>query len=171
MLNPAPHILIMDDAQEILDLLREFLEEEGYRVTTSLAILDVSQIVTLAPDIILVEWRFRNCPDAGWRLVHRVRLEPALAGTAVVLCTTEQRPITDIQVAQALQYLRVAVVRKPCVLDQLIRAVQRALRAPHLRVVVDAGRLSQGNPDAAPAAGSPRWPQPVQLFSLSQGGE
>jgi len=31
-----PHVLIINDTQEILDLMRELLEDEGYRVTTSL---------------------------------------------------------------------------------------------------------------------------------------
>jgi DNA-binding response OmpR family regulator len=30
-----PHILIINDTQEILDLMQELLEDEGYRVTTS----------------------------------------------------------------------------------------------------------------------------------------
>ncbi len=32
-----PHILVVNDTQEILDLIQALLEEDGYRVTTSLA--------------------------------------------------------------------------------------------------------------------------------------
>jgi CheY-like chemotaxis protein len=48
-----PHILVINDTQEILDLMTEILEEEGYRVTTSLAILNLHRVKTLAPDIIV----------------------------------------------------------------------------------------------------------------------
>ena len=171
MLKPAPHVLIMDETPAILDLLREFLEEEGYRVTTSPAMLGVDQIAALAPDIIMLEWRFRNRPDAGWRLVLRMRLEPALVNTPVVFCTTSNRPHADRQVAQALQHLQVAVLRKPCELDQLLRTVQCAMRAPYLRVLADAGRLRQGDHNTGHVGGSLQRPQPVQLYSLSQGGE
>ncbi len=34
--STSPHVLVMNDTQEIIDLLRELLEEEGYRVSTSL---------------------------------------------------------------------------------------------------------------------------------------
>ena len=38
-----PHILVIDDTQEILDLMAELLEDEGYRVTCSLALLDIER--------------------------------------------------------------------------------------------------------------------------------
>jgi CheY-like chemotaxis protein len=37
-----PHVLLIDDTQEILDLMAELLEEEGYRVTCSQALLDIT---------------------------------------------------------------------------------------------------------------------------------
>ena len=39
-----PHILVINDTQEILDLMQELLEDEGYRVTTSLALLDIAKV-------------------------------------------------------------------------------------------------------------------------------
>jgi CheY-like chemotaxis protein len=38
-----PHILVINDTQEILDLIQVLLEDEGYRVTTSLALLDMGR--------------------------------------------------------------------------------------------------------------------------------
>ena len=176
MLTPAPHVLTMDDAPAILNLFREFLEDEGYRVTTSPVLLDVAEIAALAPDLILLEWHFGSRPDAAWLLMLRLRLEPALSRTPVVLCTTAIRPLTDRHLVQALEHLQVAVVRKPCELDQLLRTVQDALgaphlRAPHLRVLASPDRPCEVEPATShPAANQPR-PQPVQIVYLSQGGE
>ncbi len=55
-----PHVLVMNDTQEILDLLRELLEEEGYRVSTSLYVLDLTKIKTLAPDVIVLDVMFEG---------------------------------------------------------------------------------------------------------------
>ena len=60
-----PHILVINDTQEILDLMQELLEDEGYRVTTSVALLDITKIKTLAPDIIVQDLLFEGDPGAG----------------------------------------------------------------------------------------------------------
>jgi CheY-like chemotaxis protein len=140
---PAPHVLIMDDSPAICELLQEVLHEEGYRVTTATTLLDVAQIAALAPDCILLEWRFGQCPDAGRRHVQRLRLEPALAWTPIVLCTTADRHLTDPQIAQMLKHLHVAVVRKPCALEELLDILQRARRAPSAQLLAHADWVSQ----------------------------
>jgi CheY-like chemotaxis protein len=140
MPNPAPHVLIMDDSPAVVDLLQEFLEEEGYRVTASHELLEVTHIAGLAPDLVLLEWRFGDDPDAGWHHVLRLRLEPATSWTPLVLCTTDDRPRRDCQIAQVLERLHVAVVRKPFPLQHLLDVMQRAMRLPSLPFLNDTHR-------------------------------
>lgn len=170
MPNPAPHILIMDDCPAILDLLREFLEEEGYRVTTSTTLPNVADLVALAPDCILLEWRFAHDPDAAWRYVLRLRLEPELTWAPLVLCTTADRPCTDHQIAQLLQDLQVTVVRKPCALRPLLNVMQQAMRPPSLRGLDVVEMRDPANPGIDPRGRGLQLPQLVQVVSLGQGG-
>lgn len=135
----APHILIMDDTPAILELLRDVLEDEGYRVTTTTTLLDVAHISALAPDCVLLEWRFGEQADAGWRHILRLRLDPALTWLPLVVCTTADCPSRDPHIAATLARLQVAVIPKPFALDDLLGVMRHAMRAPHVRALESAG--------------------------------
>lgn len=79
-------ILVVDDTPAILDLVRECLEEAGYRVITCLQSTDALALAR--------EW----CPDAvmldivmpvmsGWEVLEELRQVPELAQTPVIVCT------------------------------------------------------------------------------------
>src|SRR5215204_4027223 len=55
-----PHILVVNDTQEILDLLRELLEEEGYRVSTFVETLNLTQLKAAKPDVIIQDLLFER---------------------------------------------------------------------------------------------------------------
>src|SRR3712207_2748545 len=108
-----PHILVVDDTQEILDLLQELLEEEGYRVTTSMAVLDLDKVKTLAPDLIIQDILFEQTQELGWTFLTLVRLDPELCAIPLVLCTAAVQVVRDEEMAEKLRGLGVRVVLKP----------------------------------------------------------
>ena len=61
----APHDLLVNDTQEILDLMTELLEEEGYRVTISLALLDINKVTDLAPEVIVQDLLVEQPQELG----------------------------------------------------------------------------------------------------------
>ena len=124
-----PHVLAMDDVPAILDLLREILEEDGYRVTTSLERLDPSQLRAVSPDAILQEWHFTGTPTCYVRYVASVRDDPDLAHVPIILCTTWTRVVQDAALAEQLRQLHVRIVRKPFDIDDLLAIIAGALTA------------------------------------------
>ena len=124
-----PHILIVNDTQEILDLLQELLEEEGYRVTTSVALLDLHKVKALAPDLIIKDLLFEHMQELGWKFLTLVRLDPELAELPLILCSAAVQTIKDPDMAVQLERLRVRVVLKPFNLDDLLTAVSETLSA------------------------------------------
>jgi two-component system, OmpR family, response regulator VicR len=122
-----PHILVTNDTQEILDLVQELLEEEGYQVTTSLDLLNIDKIRALAPDLILRDLLFEGNQDRGWKMLHLTRLNPELTRIPVVLCTAAVQTVTNEEMAAQLERLRVRMVLKPFALEQLLGAVTEAL--------------------------------------------
>ena len=96
-----PHVLVIDDFQEILDLLRELLEEEGYRVTTSRALPAMDSVKTLAPDIILQDLRIAGTQE-GRTFLTLSRLDPELARIPLILSTTATRTVNDRVMAEYL---------------------------------------------------------------------
>jgi CheY-like chemotaxis protein len=127
-----PHILIINDTQEILDLMAELLEDEGYRVTTSLALLDISKVKTLAPAIIVQDLLFEGIQETGWKFLTLVRLDPELARIPIILCTAAVRTVKDPEMAEQLDRLAVRIVLKPFLIEDLLSAIAGALTAQAL---------------------------------------
>lgn len=126
----APLILVINDHQEILDLLQDLLGGEGYRVTTSLALLDVARIKEIAPDVIVQDLLFAGVQEAGWEFLTLVRLEPELARIPLILCTAAIQVIKDPEMAQRLADQHVIVVLKPFNIEELLAVVARVLQPP-----------------------------------------
>src|SRR5215207_2290603 len=97
-----PHILVINDTQEILDLIQVLLEDEGYRVTTSLALLNMTKVKSLAPDVIVQDLLFEGIQETGWKFLTLVRLDPELARIPLILCTAAMRTIHDPQDGRAV---------------------------------------------------------------------
>jgi CheY-like chemotaxis protein len=135
-----PHILIINDTQEILDLMRELLEEEGYRVTTSLALLDIDKVKALGPDIIVQDLLFEGTQELGWKFLTLVRLDPALARIPLVLCTAAVRTVNDPVMAEQLDQKGIRVVLKPFTIEDLLTTLNDVRTAQSLIDQATAGR-------------------------------
>jgi CheY-like chemotaxis protein len=122
-----PHILIVNDTQEILDLLKELLEGEGYRATTSGALLDIDKIKDYEPDAIILELLFEHSPERGWEFLTLTRLDPELAELPLILCTAATGVVRDEAMAAKLRQLNVQVVLKPFNIDELLEVLAQVL--------------------------------------------
>ncbi|MCD6057002.1 MAG: response regulator [Thermomicrobiales bacterium] len=127
-----PHILVIDDTQEILDLIQGLLEDEGYQVTPSLARLDVAKIKELAPDVIVQDLLFEGTQEEGWRLLELVCLDPQLARIPLILCTAAVRTVHDPEMAEQLDRVGIRVVLKPFSIEDLLSALTETLTAQAL---------------------------------------
>ncbi len=127
-----PHVLVINDTQEILDLMQELLEEEGYRVTTSLALLDIDKVKAQEPDIIVQDLLFEGTQELGWKFLTLVRLDPELARVPVVLCTAAVRTVNEPEMAEQLNRKGVRVVLKPFTIDELLITLNEVLAAQTL---------------------------------------
>src|SRR5262245_42426890 len=82
------HVLVIDDAPELLDLFVELLESEGYRVTTSPTLLSGDEIGAIAPDAIVHDLIFTGDADHDvWHVLTQTRCNPLLAQVPLILCT------------------------------------------------------------------------------------
>lgn len=124
-----PHILVINDTQEILDLIQELLEEEGYQVTTSLSRLDIHKIKAFAPDVIVQDLLFEGMQEEGWKFLTLVRLDPELARIPLILCTAATRTVNDPEMAAQLDRLGIRVVLKPFNIEDLLTALSEVLTA------------------------------------------
>jgi two-component system, OmpR family, response regulator VicR len=127
-----PHVLVINDTQEILDLIQELLEDEGYRITTSLALLNIDKVKTYAPDIIVQDLLFEGTQEEGWKFLTLVRLDPELARVPAVLCTAAVRTVNEPEMAEQLNRQGIRVVLKPFTIEDLLTTLSEVLAAQSL---------------------------------------
>jgi CheY-like chemotaxis protein len=127
--NRAPPVVVIDDTREILDLLQELLEEEGYRVTASLETLDLARIAALGPDIIVQDLLFAGEQETGWAFLMGVRRDPYLARVPLILCTAALDIVQDGPMAEQLRHLDVRIVPKPFRIEELLAVLEEAMAA------------------------------------------
>lgn len=126
------HVLVVNDTQEIIDLMRDLLEGEGYRVSTSLAVLDMDKVRKLAPDVIVQDLLFEQVQEQGWKFLTLVRLDPELARVPVILCTAAVQTVREAGMAQQLDRLGVRIVLKPFDIEELLTVLAEVLGAQAL---------------------------------------
>ena len=124
----GPRILVIDDDLATLALLHDVLAPEGYRVacasTTGAGLIALRQE---RPDLIILDLRLET-PDAGWRLLERLRAAPATAAVPIIVCSADCRALSER--AAELRSRRCATLQKPFTLDDLLGLVAAAYPAP-----------------------------------------
>ena len=134
-----PHILAINDTPEILDLLHEVLEDEGYRVTTvATALPTPDEVAVLQPDLVILDYIWGN-EDSGWSLLQRLRDTPDTQDLPIILCTGAARQLDPIR--NQLPAMNVTLLLKPFDIDALVRTVAQLL-----------GQDASGVPGAHPGA-------------------
>lgn len=123
--GPQPHILVVNDTQEILDLFREILEEEGYRVSLySAAFNDVRQIAEVRPDLVVLDLMIGG-ESQGWQLLQKMKMSRETADIPVVVCTAAVSLARDLE--GHLRSKHVGLVLKPFDIDELVVEVRKYL--------------------------------------------
>ena len=121
--TPAKTVLVVDDEQDILDLVRFRLEHDGYRV---LIASDGQTGLTLAqqerPDLCILDVMMPKL--SGLEVLARLRADPATAATRVILLTARGQ---DADVDRGFELGAQDYVTKPFSPKELRRRVQAQL--------------------------------------------
>jgi CheY-like chemotaxis protein len=120
-----PHILAINHSTDLVDLLRDLLTDEGYRVTIQSHLeRDLAQFNHLSPDLIMIDYMWATT-DENWSLLQLLRLNPPTASTPIVLCTGAIKEAMEL--AEHLREMRVDVVLKPFDIERLLKVIAAAL--------------------------------------------
>jgi CheY-like chemotaxis protein len=119
-----PHILVVNDSVEFLQLMEELLVDEGYEVSLSEYGATARETAKrLGPDLLILDVRL---PDMdGFEVLNMLRLDPETRDIPVLLCTAAVR---DVQAQEPLLHERgIPVLFKPFDLDELLRTIEEIL--------------------------------------------
>ena len=122
----ARHILVVNDTQEILDLFREILEEEGYRVSLySYAVQDISEVKEIRPDLVILDFIIGG-EALGWQMLQKMKMTRDTMDIPVICCTAALGLVRELE--GHLRTKNVGVVLKPFDIDDLLEAVSNSLQ-------------------------------------------
>jgi len=123
--SQVPHILVANRAPEILELMRELLAEEGYRVSTiPREGQNLDSIVTLEPALTVIDDMWPSS-DNEWTLLNLLRIDRRTRDIPVILCTSAVRHVQEM--SHHLQRVGIRIVFKPFDIDDLLKQVAEAL--------------------------------------------
>jgi two-component system, cell cycle response regulator DivK len=119
----SPLILLVDDFHDALDMYREYLEFNGYRVVTARSGQQALEAAGAErPALIFMDLRMPHM--SGTEALHLLRSDPAFSAVPIIAFTAhaleDERRI-------ALRDGFDEVISKPCLPDELMTAIERIL--------------------------------------------
>ena len=125
----SKRVLVIDDREELLTLLRMLLEDAAYRVSVS---QDGAQVVEDArsdpPDLIVLDLRLGGV--SGLDVLESLRANKATAEIPVIVATaavTEADIVENMITADPGRYANVSVLKKPFDGDTLLQRIERMI--------------------------------------------
>lgn len=118
-------IMVINDAQEILELFEQLFLEEGYRVSLhSYQVRDLETVKRLMPDLLIVDQMLGD-EAPGWKLVQKVKMNRSTAQIPIIVCSAEIRILKELE--GHLKAKNIGVVVKPFDIHDLLNAVKKAM--------------------------------------------
>ncbi len=119
----AKLIMVVNDTQEILDLFRDILTNEGYEVSLhAYGKREITEVTRIAPDLIISDWPPLDREMYGWQFIQMLKMIPKTAHIPIVVCTTNLQSIQQNQAWISTKGVR--VVAKPFELHELLGAIE-----------------------------------------------
>jgi DNA-binding response OmpR family regulator len=125
------HILVLDDRQVFLTLMRMLLEDEDYQVS----VLQqgkgaVERIREVMPDLVILDLKLADA--SGTDILVGLRAQTSTADIPVIVYSAavlESEAISNLISGNPTRYANVTVLQKPFDLDTLLERIQRVVGA------------------------------------------
>lgn len=118
VMNTAdPTVLIIDDNEGLVDLLKRYLTGQHYQVAGANSGLEGLRLLeSLAPDVVILDLMMPEMD--GWEVLQRIRTNPKTQALPVVICSV----IHDPELAYSLGAS--VFIAKPVTKDRVLAALQ-----------------------------------------------
>ncbi len=123
-----PTIAVVNDDPAFLELMQDLLNDENY----STVLLREGNgaydaIRQQRPELVILDLRLEH-PEAGWKTLELVRLDPETTDIPVIVCSADTRALHDKE--DWLRDRDVKILEKPFNLDDLLELVRDAVGSP-----------------------------------------
>lgn len=125
-------ILVVDDKNELLSLMRRVLEDENYQVSILQEGKEAfTKVKNQLPDLLLLDLKLGDI--SGQDVLNQLRNDPVTAEIPVIVYTAavlEAEQVSRLIASNARRYQNVHIVQKPFELDSLLDLVEQLLNKP-----------------------------------------
>jgi len=122
-------ILVVDDRNELLHLMRRVLEDEQYQVSIHQDGRDAfTRVKSMLPDLLILDLKLGDM--SGQEILKQVKNDPATADVPVIVYTAavlEADEVTRLINGDTQFYKSVSLLRKPFELTALLDKVEELL--------------------------------------------
>ena len=126
---PRPHILIVDDYADALEIWAIYLHGAGYRVSTAGDGASASAVTKqLLPDLVVLDLELPGI--SGFEAARALRADPETAAIPLIAATGYSH-LRQLDLAREVGFD--AVVVKPCDPDMLLAEIDRLISGPSPR--------------------------------------
>lgn len=116
------HVFVVNGSPVFLDLMRMFLQEEDYNVTTTNFVpRTFEQISGLQPDLLIIDLAVKE--TAGWTLLERLKQDALTHEIPVIVVSTTRANLAKVE-ADSERYAGQLFVAKPFNLDDILEGVR-----------------------------------------------
>jgi DNA-binding response OmpR family regulator len=119
------HVFAINGSPDLLNLIRDLFQEEGYNVTTTNYVpTSFAQIETARPDALIVDIVVGQ--QDGWELLEQLDTDADTAGIPVLVVSTDPRLLSRAQ-DQAARYGTHRYLEKPFDVEALLTHIREMI--------------------------------------------
>jgi len=112
-------VVLVQDNKEILEIMDQVLEEEGFDVTASLTTDPVDRIDEIEPDVVIVDDYIKG-DKRGSEVIKQLKSDPETEDVSAVLTSTSNKLPQQAEECKADDY-----IEKPFDIDHMINVVKK----------------------------------------------
>jgi len=112
-------VVLVQDNKDILDIMDQVLDEEGFDVTASLSTDPIDKIDEIDPDVVIIDDNIKG-KKRGSNVVKELKTDPETEGIPAVLTSTSDKLPQIAEECKADDF-----IQKPFDLDHMINVVKK----------------------------------------------
>lgn len=112
-------VVLVQDNKEILEIMDQVLEEEGFEVTASLTTEPIEQIESIEPDIVIVDDHIKGTVK-GSQVIKELKSDPQTEDIPAVLTSTSSNLPSEAAECNADDF-----IAKPFGIDDMIDVIKK----------------------------------------------
>lgn len=112
-------IVLVQDNEDILNIMDQVLEEEGFDVTSSLTTEPIKNIDEIDPDVVVIDDHIKG-GVRGSEVVKDLKADPETEDVPIILTSTSDKLPEQAEACNADDY-----IQKPFDIDHMVDVVKR----------------------------------------------